>query len=98
VLSIDIPAPAAWILPFEGATNAATDRMIEKPFPMRLIMNTTRTMVDPKSMKDLVDLPIPGTLVKAGSVMFRAAISVESDTFLVRFAISGASLVRFMKL
>lgn len=86
-LSIVIPAPAAWILPFEGMMNAAIDRMKDNPFPMRLMMNTARTTPAVVSMNDCVDFPKPGTLLMNGTVMLVAAMSVESDTLLVEFAI-----------
>jgi hypothetical protein len=95
VLMVVIAAPAVWILPYEGMTNAAADRIIDKPFPIRLMMNTVRTMADAASISDFADFPMPGTLLKAGTVMLVAATSVESETLLVRFAISDSMTVRF---
>ena len=69
--------------------NAAADRIIDKPFPMRLMMKTARTMVDAASMSDFADFPIPGTLLINGTVTFAAATSVESETLLVKFWMTG---------
>lgn len=90
-LRVVIPAPKLWILvPIEGAndgaTSAATDRIIDMPFPMSPMMKTARTIPDAVSMSDFADFPRPGTLLKAGTVMFAAAIRVESEMLLVRFA------------
>lgn len=87
-LSIVIPAPAAWILPFEGRTNAAIDRRKDNPFPMRLMMNTARTTPAVVSMNDCADFPKLGSLLINGTVILVAAMSVESDTLLVEFAMS----------
>ena len=63
--------------------------MMDRPLPMRPMMNTARTMPDAKSMSDLADFPMPGTLLMNGTVMLAAATSVESEMLLVRFWISA---------
>ena len=101
VLKVVIPAPALWIFvptegPIDGATNATADRIIDKPFPMRPMMKTARTTPDAVSMRDFADFPRAGTLLMAGIVMLAAAMSVESEILLVRFAKSKELKVRFM--
>lgn len=89
VLRVVIAAPAALIFPFVGKTNAAADKSIDIPFPMRTITNTAVTKVDRESMSDCPDLPMVGTLLARGKVILVAAMKTESDTFRVEFATTG---------
>jgi hypothetical protein len=59
--------------------------MIDNPFPIRPMIKTARTTAEAKSMSDFADFPMPGTLLRNGTVTLAAATSVESEMLLVRF-------------
>lgn len=85
VLRVVIAAPAVWMFLFKGNTNAATDKMMDRPFPIKPIMNTARTIPETRSMIDSPCFPKAGTLLKNGTVILAAPINVELDTVLVKF-------------
>ena len=49
------------------------------------MIKTARTTTEAKSMSDFADFPMPGTLLRNGTVTLAAATSVESEMLLVRF-------------
>jgi hypothetical protein len=61
-----------------------TERMIERALPTAAMTKTAFTMPETRSMMDFVDLPRPGTFVRAGRVMFKAPTKVDSEMLEVR--------------
>lgn len=96
VLSVVTPAAIAWTFPFVGKMNATAERTIDAPFPMIIRTKTAMIMTLAESMNDFVDFPMSGTLLKAGTVTLVVPMIREPDTLLVRFEMSGETVVSFM--